>query len=78
MTFHGSKGLEFDEVFIIEANEGITPMGVSDNDQDILEEERRMFYVAVTRSKNLLHIFYTKGNYNNKNIRSRFIKELGL
>lgn len=78
MTFHGSKGLEFDEVFIIEANEGITPMGTSDNDIDTLEEERRMFYVAVTRSKNLLHIFYTKGNYNNKNKRSRFIKELGL
>lgn len=78
MTFHGSKGLEFDEVFIIEANEGITPMGASDNDRDALEEERRMFYVAVTRSKNMLHIFYTKGNYNNKNKRSRFIKELGL
>lgn len=50
MTVHGSKGLEFDEVFIIGAVQGIFPNG------DNLEEERRLFYVAITRAKEYLNI----------------------
>ena len=44
--------------------------------EDALEEERRMFYVAVTRAADSLHIFYTKPGYNADNGLSRFVKEL--
>ena len=47
---HSSKGLEFDIVFIIDANEGVCPHKKAILDEDI-EEERRMFYVAMTRAK---------------------------
>jgi DNA helicase-2/ATP-dependent DNA helicase PcrA len=50
LTFHAAKGLEFPVVFIAGAEEGITPL--SDN----LQEERRLFYVAVTRARDLLFI----------------------
>ncbi|TNC80886.1 MAG: hypothetical protein C9356_12235 [Oleiphilus sp.] len=53
-TFHGSKGLEFDSVWIAGASERSTP------DKGNLEEERRLFYVAMTRAKDSLHISYTK------------------
>ena len=59
MTFHGAKGLEFDIVYIISANEGITPWKLA-KDGVQLEEERRMFYVAMTRARSELHIFNTK------------------
>ncbi len=54
-TFHSAKGLEWDNVFIIDANEGITPPQTSDD----LEEERRLFYVAMTRAKNNLKISFS-------------------
>ena len=54
-TMHSSKGLEYDTVFIIDANEGITPHKKAVFDVDI-EEERRMFYVAMTRAKKKLYI----------------------
>jgi uncharacterized protein (TIGR00375 family) len=50
LTFHASKGLEFPVVFIAGAEEGITPL------PDDLAEERRLFYVAMTRARDLLHI----------------------
>lgn len=53
LTFHASKGLEFPVVFIAGAEEGITPSGRKDTD---LEEERRLFYVGLTRAKDELHI----------------------
>ena len=58
MTMHGSKGLEFDLVFIIGANETITPY--KRRRQRRSEEERRMFYVAMTRARKKLIISYTK------------------
>lgn len=76
MTFHASKGLEFDIVYIIDAIEGITPYKRAE-DRKALEEERRMFYVAMTRAKNILHIFYTKSHYNKACKRSGFIAEIG-
>ena len=76
MTFHASKGLEFDIVYIIDAIEGITPYKRAE-DSKALEEERRMFYVAMTRAKNILHIFYTKSHYNKACKRSGFIAEIG-
>jgi len=75
MTFHGSKGLEFDCVFVIGASEGITPDRRA-SDPGSVEEERRAFYVAMTRAKKYLHIFNTKTVYNKPVKSSRFIKEV--
>lgn len=76
-TMHSSKGLEFQTVFIIDANEGITPHHKAVLDAD-LEEERRMFYVAMTRAKEFLHIYAVKERYNKEQITSRFVGELLL
>ena len=82
MTFHASKGLEFDAVCIIRAEETVTPAKTDaggTGDSKSIEEERRMFYVAMTRAKLFLHISYTKYSYNKKNRRSRFVREaLGI
>lgn len=74
-TMHGSKGLEFDIVYIIDANEEITPHKKAVFDSDI-EEERRMFYVAMTRAKKRLNIFYPKKRYNKDMEVSRFVTEI--
>lgn len=74
-TFHGAKGLEFDNVFIIDANEGITPHNKSIKEEDI-EEERRMFYVAMTRARKKLYIYYSKERYNKELTASRFLGEI--
>lgn len=76
MTFHASKGREFDMVFIVEANEGVSPAQCETLDE--MEEERRMFYVAMTRARHFLHIYYTKGTHNKHVKKSRFIKESGV
>lgn len=74
-TMHSSKGLEYRAVFIIDANEEIIPHHKAVIPADI-EEERRMFYVAMTRAKEVLHIYYSKERYNKKLVRSRFVEEL--
>ena len=74
-TFHGSKGLEFQVVYIIDANEEITPHKKSVLEADI-EEERRMFYVAVTRAKTNLNIYYVKERYGKELQPSRFVGEI--
>lgn len=74
-TMHGSKGLEYDTVFIIDANEGITPHKKAVFDSEI-EEERRMFYVAMTRARKQLNIFYAKERYNKQMEASRFVREI--
>lgn len=76
-TMHGSKGLEFKTVFIADANEGITPHKKAVLASDI-EEERRLFYVAMTRAKDNLYILSAKERYNKVMQRSRFIDELEL
>lgn len=75
MTFHGSKGLEFDRVYIIDVNEKITPYEKAVVPEDI-EEERRMFYVAMTRAKDHLEILYTKERFGRQAEPSRFIGEM--
>ena len=73
MTFHLSKGLEYKVVIIIDANDGFIPHRKSiEND---LETERRLFYVAVTRSKLFLHIFFTLNRQGKQFKPSRFIRE---
>lgn len=74
MTMHSSKGLEFKIVYIMDANEGITPHRKAVLEADI-EEERRMFYVAMTRARERLHVYYVRERYGKKQERSRFIAE---
>ncbi len=76
-TMHSAKGLEYEIVFIIDANEEITPHHKAILDEDI-EEERRMFYVAMTRAKSLLTIYWVKERYNKELAVSRFVRELFL
>ena len=75
MSMHASKGLEFDTVFIIQANEGRIPYKKSLKEGGI-EEERRLFYVAMTRAKELLKITYTKYKNGKETFPSRFVEEL--
>lgn len=73
-TMHSSKGLEFPIVFIPEANEGITPYQKAVWKEEI-EEERRLFYVAMTRAKELLYIFSIKERFHKPLEVSRFVTE---
>ncbi len=75
MTMHASKGLEFDTVFIIQANEGRIPYKKSLKEQG-LEEERRLFYVAMTRAKEILKISYVTVKSGKDALPSRFIEEV--
>jgi DNA helicase-2/ATP-dependent DNA helicase PcrA len=74
-TMHSAKGLEFDAVFILEANEGMTPYKKAVKPEEI-EEERRMFYVAMTRAREHLHIYEVKEYYNKELEPSRFLSEI--
>ena len=74
MTMHSSKGLEFPIVYILDANEGVTPHHKAVLEAD-LEEERRMFYVAMTRARDRLHVYYARERYGRPQERSRFIDE---
>lgn len=73
-TMHSSKGLEFPIVFIPEANEGITPYQKAVMKEEI-EEERRLFYVAMTRAKELLYVFSIKERFHKSMEVSRFVEE---
>ena len=75
MTYHSAKGLEFDEVFLPDCIEGVIPDGRAKK-QGELEEERRSFYVALTRARKGIHIYVTKTRYSKKTAPSRFIPEL--
>ena len=63
MTLHQAKGLEFDTVFIVGVEEGLLPHSRSIYDQHELEEERRLFYVGITRARKKLYITYTKKRF---------------
>lgn len=74
-TMHSAKGLEYEAVWILDANEGTTPYRKASLPEDI-EEERRLFYVAMTRAKKELRIYYTKERYNKPAEPSRFVNEI--
>lgn len=75
LTMHGAKGLEFHTVFVIGANEDICPYKKAETTEEI-EEERRLFYVAMTRAKKRLVISYSKERNGKKMKQSRFVREL--
>lgn len=74
-TFHSAKGLEYEEVYLVDVNEKLTPYKKAVLAED-LEEERRMFYVGMTRAKKRLHIYAAKSINNHEMDRSRFWDEM--
>ncbi len=81
MTLHAAKGLEFEHVFIIGLETGLLPHERANGNQDEMEEERRLFFVGVTRAKTNLYISYSRyrtirGQYL-RTIPSQFLYELG-
>ena len=75
MTLHAAKGLEFDTVFLIEANEGRIPYKKAKSDRET-EEERRLFYVGMTRAREELTVCYVKTKNGKESDPSRFVDEL--
>ena len=75
LTMHGAKGLEYEVVFIIQGNEGVMPYKKAQTEEEI-EEERRLFYVAMTRAKKKLIISYVKEKNGKSKSPSRFVGEL--
>ena len=79
-TVHAVKGLEFKCVFIIGLEENIMPVSRAVNNEEELEEERRLMYVAITRAKKNLYLTRSKSRYlygrREPSVRSRFLKEL--
>jgi DNA helicase II / ATP-dependent DNA helicase PcrA len=82
MTIHASKGLEFPYVFIVGLEENLFPSGLSVNSREDLEEERRLFYVAITRAEKRATISYASTRYKWGSLTSsepsRFIEEIDL
>ena len=76
-SLHASKGLEFDTVFILDVNETVTPKIKRGCESDI-EEERRLFYVGMTRAKNRLVLTGVKKRGNQELVPSRFLSEANL
>jgi DNA helicase-2/ATP-dependent DNA helicase PcrA len=80
MTIHAAKGLEFPVVFVGGVEETIFPSGMSINTREELEEERRLFYVAITRAKEKLWLTHANSRYRFGNLvsndPSRFLEEL--
>ncbi|PXV96238.1 DNA helicase-2/ATP-dependent DNA helicase PcrA [Lachnotalea glycerini] len=74
-TMHSAKGLEYKRVYIIDVNEGITPFRKAVTEAD-LAEERRMFYVALTRAKEQLYVYSLEERLGKKLEVSRFVGEL--
>ena len=80
MTIHAAKGLEFPVVFVGGLEEMLFPSGLSINTREELEEERSLFYVAITRAKERLYLTYANARYRfgklEQNDASRFLEEL--
>ncbi len=74
-TMHSSKGLEYEVVILPDVNEGVTPYKRAVSPEE-LEEERRMYYVAMTRAKQYLHVFSTVRLHGKEMEVSRFVREM--
>ena len=79
MTIHAAKGLEFDMVFIAGLEENLFPSPFVQTERE-LEEERRLFYVAITRAKEICYISYARSRFRNGQVTlqsaSRFLKDI--
>ncbi|EGG40137.1 DNA helicase PcrA [Streptococcus sp. 27098_8_134] len=80
MTLHAAKGLEFPVVFLVGMEENVFPLSRASEDEDELEEERRLAYVGITRAEKILYLtnansrmLYGKTNYNHP---TRFLREI--
>ena len=80
MTLHAAKGLEFPVVFLVGMEENVFPLSRASEDEDELEEERRLAYVGITRAEKILYLtnansrmIYGKTNYNHP---TRFLREI--
>tara|TARA_R110000868_G_scaffold37111_9_gene131514 strand:+ start:52269 stop:54566 length:2298 start_codon:yes stop_codon:yes gene_type:complete len=80
MTVHGSKGLEFPVVFVVGLEENLFPVGGREGFEADVEEERRLFYVAITRAEQRLYFSHCKTRFKfgeeQQQLRSRFIDEV--
>lgn len=76
-TMHSSKGLEYEVVLLPDVNEGVTPYKKAVSKEE-LEEERRMYYVAMTRAKQYLHVFSVTRLHGKEMELSRFVGEMAL
>ena len=76
-TLHAVKGLEYDKVYIMNVNEGSIPYKKAVL-EEALEEERRLFYVGMTRAKKELTLCYVRRQYEKERDPSRFLEETGL
>ena len=80
MTIHSAKGLEFRSVFVVGMEENLFPSQMMLESRADLEEERRLFYVAITRAEQRLHLSYAESRYKYGNLMpcepSRFLKEI--
>lgn len=80
MTVHAAKGLEFPVVFSVGLEEDLFPMGSGDGKDVDIEEERRLFYVAITRAQEKLFLSYSRSRYKfgkeKRMVRSRFLDEI--
>lgn len=80
MTVHGSKGLEFPVVFVVGLEENLFPVGGREGFDADIEEERRLFYVAITRAKERLYFSHCRSRFKygeeQYQLRSRFLEEV--
>jgi len=80
MTVHSAKGLEFDHVFVAGMEEDLFPVAMAKNEMRGLEEERRLFYVAITRAKKTCTLTYAKSRFRNGRLtstqKSRFLSDI--
>lgn len=80
MTIHASKGLEFPVIFVVGLEEELFPIGGRNGDDVDMEEERRLFYVAITRAERELFFSFARNRYKfgeeKQNARSRFLDEV--
>ena len=80
MTMHSAKGLEFKQVYLVGMEDGIFPSKMSINNEKEIEEERRLFYVALTRAEEKATLSYANNRYkwgvSNKSLPSRFIQDI--
>jgi len=80
MTVHSSKGLEYNNIYIVGMEEELFPSSMSSGSQKEIEEERRLFYVAVTRAREKVHLSFAEQRYKWGNLQSsspsRFLKDI--